>query len=62
MTNTPIPVTGAWLPGDPAGTRQFFTFATDRRFALDSGTTLSDVTVAFETWETLNDDASKTKR
>jgi homoserine O-acetyltransferase len=58
MTNTPIPVTGAWLPGDPAGTRQFFTFATDRRFALDSGTTLSDVTVAYETWGTLNDDAS----
>ena len=58
MTNTPIPVTGAWLPGDPAGTRQFFTFATDRRFALDSGTTLSDVTIAFETWGTLNDDAS----
>lgn len=58
MTNTPLPVTGAWLPGDPIGTRRFFTFATDRRFALDSGTALSDVTVAYETWGTLNDDAS----
>lgn len=58
MTTTPIPVTGAWLPGDPVGTRRFFTFATDRRFALDSGTALSDVTLAYETWGTLNDDAS----
>ena len=30
-------VTGAWVPGDPPGHRQFFTFATDRRFALDGG-------------------------
>ncbi len=51
-----LPVTGAWIPGDPAGSRQFFTFATDRRFALDSGRTLSDVVVAFETWGTLDAD------
>ena len=35
--------TGAWMPGDPPGHRQFFTFATDRRFALDSGASLTDV-------------------
>lgn len=52
----PLPVTGGWLPGDPAGNRQFFTFATDRRFALDSGRTLSDVVVAYETWGTLDAD------
>ena len=54
----PIPVTGAWRPGDNVGHRRFFTFATDRRFALDSGATLCDVTVAYETWGRLNDDAS----
>ena len=54
----PIPVTGAWRPGDNVGHRRFFTFATDRRFALDSGATLCDVTVAYETFGRLNDDAS----
>ncbi|MET0144144.1 MAG: homoserine O-acetyltransferase [Ilumatobacteraceae bacterium] len=49
-------VTGAWLPGDPPGHRQFFTFATDRRFALDSGATLTDVQLAYETWGTLDED------
>ena len=47
--------TGAWLPGDPPGHRRFFTFATDRRFALESGAALSDVTVAYETWGTLDE-------
>ena len=42
------------MPGDPAGQRQFFTFAIDRRFALDSGATLADVTIAYETWGTLD--------
>ena len=55
----PLPVTGAWLPGDEPGHRQFFTFANDRRrFALDSGATLSDVVVAYETWGRLDADAS----
>ena len=51
-----LPATGAWLPGDPVGHRRFFTFATDRRFALDSGVALSDVVVAYETWGTLDAD------
>lgn len=54
----PLPVTGAWRPGDEPGRRQFFTFATDRGFAVESGTVLRDVDVAYETWGTLNEDAS----
>ena len=59
MTNpAPLPVTGAWFPGDEPGQRQFFTFATDRGFALDCGVTLSDVVVAYETWGRLDADGS----
>src|SRR6056297_4043219 len=49
-TLPPLPATGAWLPGDEPGHRKFFTFATDRRFALDSGVALSDVVLAYQTW------------
>mgnify|MGYP001825817950 CR=1 FL=1 len=45
-TPSPLPVTGAWLPGDEPGHRQFFTVASDRRFALDCGVALSDVVLA----------------
>ena len=58
MPTQPLPVTGAWLPGQPAGHRQFLTIATDHPLALDGGTTLSDVVVAFETWGALDDSAS----
>ena len=58
MSPAAAPATGAWTPGDPVGRRRFFTFATDRRFALDCGTTLSDVVLAYETWGTLDEDAS----
>ena len=58
MVGELTPVTGAWRPGDDIGHRQFFTFATDRRFAVDSGATLTDVTVAYETWGRLAPDAS----
>ena len=57
-TLPPLPVTGAWLPGDEPGQRRFFTFATDRRFALDCGIALSDVVIAYETWGELDADAS----
>ncbi|NQY55268.1 MAG: homoserine O-acetyltransferase [Ilumatobacteraceae bacterium] len=53
-----LPVTGAWQPGDDPGNRQFFTHATDRRFALDAGVALRDVVVAYETWGHLDADAS----
>ncbi len=51
-------MTGAWRPGDPPGRREFFTFATDRGFAVESGDTLRDVTVAYETWGELDPDGS----
>ncbi|MEY2973694.1 MAG: homoserine O-acetyltransferase [Actinomycetota bacterium] len=57
MSETP-PVSGAWMPGDPVGRRRFFTFAEDRPFALDSGSVLSSVTLAYETWGELAPDAS----
>ena len=58
MTNEPPPVTGAWQPGDPVGNRLFHTFATAHPFAVESGAVLRDVTVAYETWGTLNSRAS----
>jgi homoserine O-acetyltransferase len=58
MVNEPLPVTGAWRQGDLVGHRQFFTFATDHPFAVESGAVLRDVTVAYETWGSLNTDAS----
>jgi homoserine O-acetyltransferase len=48
---------GAWLPGDPPGDRCFLSFG-DRGFALEGGGVLRDVTIAYETWGTLNADAS----
>ena len=58
MSGDLVPVTGAWRPGDDVGHRQFFTFATDRGFALDCGETLRNVTLAYETWGELASDAS----
>src|SRR4051812_19521719 len=58
LMDAALPVTGAWLPGMPAGSRQFLTIAMGHPLALDGGTTLSDVVVAYETWGTLNADAS----
>jgi homoserine O-acetyltransferase/O-succinyltransferase len=52
------PATGAWMPGDPAGRRQFLQFPATRPFALDSGVTMHGVTVAYETWGALDDSAS----
>ena len=53
-----LPVTGAWRPGDPPGHRRFLTFPHERPFALDTGTTLQDVTIAYETWGRLDANAS----
>lgn len=54
----PPPVTGAWRPGDPVGQRRFHTLPAGRRFPLDGGGALAEVTVAYETWGELNADAS----
>ena len=57
MTPDIAPASGAWMPGDAPGRRRFFTFATDRGFALESGAALTDVVVAYETWGTLAPDS-----
>ncbi len=46
------------MPGDPPGHRQFFRFAPGRLLALDGGSALSEVTVAYETWGTLDERAT----
>jgi homoserine O-acetyltransferase len=58
MAKTPLPATGAWRMGDPAGQRQFFTLPVDRKLAIDVGVVMEGVTTAYETWGTLNADAS----
>ncbi|MEK7295594.1 MAG: homoserine O-acetyltransferase [Actinomycetota bacterium] len=54
MTRNDYPATGAWLPGHSEGRRRFVHFPHDRPFALDGGTTLKNVSIAYETWGTLN--------
>ncbi len=56
MATRPHPATGAWMPGQPFGTRRFSRFAADRPFALDGGITLHGVTMAYETWGCLDAD------
>jgi homoserine O-acetyltransferase len=46
------------MPGDPPGRRRFLTIGTDRPFVLDGGGQLRDVTIAYETWGELDDEAS----
>ncbi len=52
-----LPASGAWRPGDPLGQRQFMRMAVDRAFVLEGGGQLHDITIAFETWGTLNEAA-----
>ncbi|TPW10900.1 MAG: metX [Acidimicrobiaceae bacterium] len=52
---TPLPVTGAWRPGDEVGHRRFFTMPPDRPFALDTGMVLAEMAVAYETWGELDE-------
>jgi len=54
----PIPVTGAWRPGEPPGRRQFATICTDPPLALRAGGQLGPITVAYETWGTLDSTGS----
>jgi homoserine O-acetyltransferase/O-succinyltransferase len=52
-----MPVTGAWDPlRDPIGRRRFFRFAQDHPLALEGGGRLRDLTLAYETWGTLDAD------
>lgn len=54
----PLPVTGAWHPGDPVGDRRFVAMATDHPLVLDGGGRLADITVAYETWGHLDADGA----
>ncbi len=51
---SPPPVSAAWRPGDPPGRRQFLQLPSDRSLALEGGGALRDVTIAYETWGTLD--------
>lgn len=53
-----LPVTGAWLPGDPVGNRRFADVDEGRPFALEGGGRLPSVTLAYETWGELDATAS----
>lgn len=53
-----IPATGGWRPGDPPAWRKFMTVCDGRCFALDSGGVLDEITLAYETWGTLDATAS----
>jgi len=58
MTRQDYPATGAWFPGMPVGGRKVAHFPHDRPFALDGGKVLSSVSIAYESWGTLNEDAT----
>ena len=51
-----LPASGAWREGDPLGDRALLPLGA-RPFALEGGGVLRDVTLAYETWGTLDDDA-----
>jgi homoserine O-acetyltransferase len=51
-----LPASGAWRPGDPPGHRQFLPLGTDRPFVLEGGGALRDITIAYETWGSLDAD------
>jgi homoserine O-acetyltransferase/O-succinyltransferase len=57
LSNDALPASGAWRPGDPSGDRRFLPLATDRPFVLEGGGALRDLTIAYETWGELDDDA-----
>jgi homoserine O-acetyltransferase len=58
VTNEALPVTAAWMPGDPPGHRRFATLFDTRPHVLEAGGRLGPVTVAYETWGELDADAS----
>ena len=56
-TAGPMPVTGAWCPGDPVGHRRFYQESGERPFSLEGGGSLRRFTLAYETWGELDADA-----
>ncbi|MFN8039008.1 MAG: homoserine O-acetyltransferase [Acidimicrobiales bacterium] len=57
LGSQPLPVTGAWQPGDPVFHRHFL-HRGERPFALEGGGVLPGYTVAYETWGHLDADAA----
>ena len=56
MSRTPnYSVTGAWLEGDDPGERKFLKIG---YLLLENGETLPDITIAYQSWGTLNKDKS----
>lgn len=55
MNESDSPVTGAWLEGQDPGGRQFIKIGD---LALESGEVLPDITIAYQTWGTLNAEGS----
>ncbi|MEZ5374705.1 MAG: homoserine O-acetyltransferase [Microthrixaceae bacterium] len=53
-TAAATPVSGAWVPGDPPGRRQFAPVGRGRTLKLEAGGRLSEVMIAYETWGELN--------
>ena len=53
-----IPASGGWRPGDPPAWRRFVTVCENRCFALEGGGVLDEITLAYETWGTLDASAS----
>ena len=51
---TPVPASGAWRPGDHPGERLFVGIG-DLPLEADPLGVLPDVTLAYETWGTLNE-------
>jgi homoserine O-acetyltransferase len=51
----PLPATGAWQPGDPVGERKFVTINDGQPLLLDSGESLPEVVVAYESWGDLDE-------
>ena len=50
----PFPATGAWRPGDPPAWRRFVSVCEGRCFVLEGGGVLDEITLAYETWGTLD--------
>ena len=57
-SDAPLPVSGAWRPGDDPGHRRFATLVEGRPYRLEGGGVLHRVEAAYETWGTLAPDAS----
>ena len=60
MSRTPnFDVTGAWLEGDEPGDRKFVKIGF---LLLENGEILPDITIAYQSWGTLNADKSNAIR